>query len=86
MRSWPTQFGNDFGLVQKGLLMLCKTEHALHEEAQLAAEGPRAGPAGRGADAGRGGRARPGRPHGHRRRRLLPAGLPSVAAERSSRG
>lgn len=28
-------FGNDFGLVQKGLLMLCKTEHALEEEAQL---------------------------------------------------
>lgn len=25
-------FANDFGLVQKGLLMLCKTEHGLHEE------------------------------------------------------
>jgi D-amino-acid dehydrogenase len=28
--------GNDFGLVQKGLLMLCKTEHALEEEARIA--------------------------------------------------
>lgn len=28
--------GNDFGLVQKGLLMLCKTQHALDEEAAMA--------------------------------------------------
>jgi D-amino-acid dehydrogenase len=28
--------GNDFGLVKKGLLMLCKTEHALHEESKTA--------------------------------------------------
>ena len=28
--------GNDFGLVQKGLLMLCKTDHALDEEAKIA--------------------------------------------------
>lgn len=28
-------FGNDFGLVKKGLLMLCKTPHALDEEARL---------------------------------------------------
>jgi len=28
--------GVDFGLVTKGLLMLCQTEHALHEEAQTA--------------------------------------------------
>jgi D-amino-acid dehydrogenase len=28
--------GNDFGLVKNGLLMLCKTEHALHEEANTA--------------------------------------------------
>ncbi len=27
---------NDFGLVKKGLLMLCKTEHMLHEEAKVA--------------------------------------------------
>jgi len=26
----------DFGLVQKGLLMLCQSEHALHEEAKMA--------------------------------------------------
>jgi D-amino-acid dehydrogenase len=26
----------DFGLVKKGLLMLCKSEHALHEEARMA--------------------------------------------------
>lgn len=29
--------GNDFGLVQKGLVMLCKTEHTLAEEASTAA-------------------------------------------------
>lgn len=29
--------GNSFGLVQKGLLMLCKSEHTLHEEAKVAA-------------------------------------------------
>jgi D-amino-acid dehydrogenase len=28
--------GFDFGLVKKGLLMLCKTEHTLHEEAKTA--------------------------------------------------
>jgi len=28
--------GNDFGLVKKGLLMLCKTQHALDEEAETA--------------------------------------------------
>lgn len=28
----------DFGLVKKGLLMLCQTEHALHEEAKTAAQ------------------------------------------------
>lgn len=28
--------GNDFGLVQKGLLMLCKTQHTLDEEAAMA--------------------------------------------------
>jgi D-amino-acid dehydrogenase len=28
----------DFGLVKKGLLMLCQTEHALHEEAKMAAQ------------------------------------------------
>ena len=29
--------GNDFGLVQRGLLMLCKTEQAIEEEAKFAA-------------------------------------------------
>jgi len=29
--------GNDFGLVKKGLLMLCKTQHALDHEATMAA-------------------------------------------------
>jgi D-amino-acid dehydrogenase len=28
--------GTDFGLVKKGLLMLCESEHALHEEAKVA--------------------------------------------------
>ncbi len=28
--------GNDFGLVRRGLLMLCKTRHALEEEARIA--------------------------------------------------
>ena len=31
-------WGNEFGLVQKGLLMLCKTEHALHDETAMAAQ------------------------------------------------
>ena len=31
-----TESGNAFGLVQKGLLALCKTEHALEEEARVA--------------------------------------------------
>lgn len=30
--------GNDFGLVKKGLLLLCKTTHALEEEAKAAAQ------------------------------------------------
>ena len=30
--------GNDFGLVQKGLLMLCRTQHGLDEEAKTAAQ------------------------------------------------
>jgi D-amino-acid dehydrogenase len=34
---FATRFGNEFGLVQKGLLMLCKTEATLHEEAETAA-------------------------------------------------
>ena len=29
------EWGNTFGLVQKGLLMLCRSEHALEEEARL---------------------------------------------------
>jgi len=31
-----THFGGEFGLVKKGLLMLCRTEKALHEEGQTA--------------------------------------------------
>ncbi|HEY8667108.1 MAG TPA: FAD-dependent oxidoreductase, partial [Tepidisphaeraceae bacterium] len=31
-----TEFANDFGLTQNGLLMLCKTEQTLHEEAEVA--------------------------------------------------
>lgn len=30
--------GNDFGLVQKGLVMLCQTQHALDDEAKYAAQ------------------------------------------------
>ena len=30
--------GNDFGLVQKGLLMLCRTQHGLDDEAKTAAQ------------------------------------------------
>ena len=30
--------GNDFGLVKKGLLMLCKSQHALDEESKMAAQ------------------------------------------------
>jgi len=36
LRPAPQVGGYDFGLVKKGLLMLCKTEHALHEEARTA--------------------------------------------------
>src|SRR5207249_2389127 len=39
-RDWFAEFaarlGNDFGLVKKGLLMLCKTQHALDDEAKFA--------------------------------------------------
>src|SRR5262249_22688504 len=35
--------GFDFGLVKKGLLMLCKTEHVLHEEAKTAEEARKLG-------------------------------------------
>jgi D-amino-acid dehydrogenase len=35
--------GNDFGLVKKGLLMLCRTEHALQEEARTAEQAKRLG-------------------------------------------
>lgn len=37
------EWGNDFGLVQKGSLMLCKTEHALRDEAVLAERANRLG-------------------------------------------
>jgi D-amino-acid dehydrogenase len=35
--------GSDFGLVKKGLLMLCKTEQRLHEEGELAEAGRKLG-------------------------------------------
>lgn len=35
--------GNDFGLVKKGLLMLCQSEHTLKEEAHVAASAKRLG-------------------------------------------
>ena len=37
------EWGNDFGLVQRGSLMLCKTEHALRDEAALAERANRLG-------------------------------------------
>jgi D-amino-acid dehydrogenase len=33
---WPSRFGDAFGLTTKGLLMLCRSEHGLHEEAKTA--------------------------------------------------
>jgi D-amino-acid dehydrogenase len=33
---WSDEFSDAFGLVRKGLLMLCKTEHGLREEAKTA--------------------------------------------------
>jgi Glycine/D-amino acid oxidases (deaminating) len=33
---WSADLHDDFGLVRKGLLMLCKSEPGLHEEAQMA--------------------------------------------------
>ncbi|MCS7222420.1 MAG: FAD-dependent oxidoreductase [Anaerolineae bacterium] len=38
-----SQLHDDFGLVQKGLLMLCKTGHALEEEAKVAEQACRLG-------------------------------------------
>jgi D-amino-acid dehydrogenase len=35
--------GSDFGLVKRGLLMLCKTEHTLEEESKMAEEARRLG-------------------------------------------
>ncbi len=37
------EWSNDFGLVRKGLLMLCKTQHALTEEARAAEQAERLG-------------------------------------------
>ncbi|MCS6910766.1 MAG: FAD-dependent oxidoreductase, partial [Anaerolineales bacterium] len=37
------EWDNAFGLVQKGLLMLCKTEHALNEESAIAERANRLG-------------------------------------------
>lgn len=37
------EFGNDFGLETKGMLMLCKTEHGLTEEAETASQAQRLG-------------------------------------------
>lgn len=37
------EWSNDFGLVRKGLLMLCKTQHTLTEEAQAAEQAARLG-------------------------------------------
>ena len=71
--------GDDFGLVKRGLLMLCRTAHGLEEEARGRRARARARHAGRGADAGRGAGARAGRAPGRRGRRPLSAGLPSRA-------
>lgn len=38
-QEWSDAWGEDFGLAQRGLLMLCKTEHGLDEEAKTAAMG-----------------------------------------------
>jgi len=37
------RYGNEFGLVRKGLLMLCRTQHALDEEAATAEQARRLG-------------------------------------------
>lgn len=34
---WADEFRNEFGLVKRGLLMLCRTEQGLHEEVKTAA-------------------------------------------------
>jgi D-amino-acid dehydrogenase len=44
--------GNDFGLVEKGLLMLCRTQHGLDEEAKTAAQAVALGIPARVLDAG----------------------------------
>jgi D-amino-acid dehydrogenase len=38
-QEWSEEWGDDFGLERRGLLMLCKTEHGLHEEARTAEVG-----------------------------------------------
>lgn len=40
---WSDEFRDAFGLAKKGLLMLCKTEHGLHEEARVAEAARRLG-------------------------------------------
>ena len=35
---FAAQTGNEIGLVTRGLLMLCKTQHALDDEAKFAAQ------------------------------------------------
>ena len=69
--------GNDFGLVKKGLLMLCKTQHALDEEAKTAEQARALGIPAEVLDAKQTAALEPERAHGHRRLGLLPEGLPS---------
>ena len=71
--------GSDFGLVRKGLLMLCRTRHALDEETRPRKWAARSESIRKSLDAERGRRARARHPDGRRRRRVLSAGLPPHA-------
>ena len=42
-REWAALWGNDFGLTERGMLMLCNTEHGLEEEVKAAEHARRLG-------------------------------------------
>ena len=71
--------GNDFGLVKRGLLMLCKTAHALDDETKMAARANELGVPAEVLDADALAALEPDVTHGCRGRDSFPAGLPPFA-------
>ncbi len=70
---------NDFGLVKKGLVMLCKTQHGLDDEAKYAAQANELGVPAQVLDAKALAKLDPDGDDGRGGRRLFPEGLPSLA-------